>query len=127
MAGGRPTKYSELHLKKAKKYLTDYGSDGSVIPSVAGLALYLNVARPTVYDWADQHPEFSYTLEQILTSQELKTLNNGLSGEFNAAITKLVLHNHGYSDKTEIDASVDFAMVSDESTSEEWEDEHRQE
>lgn len=118
---GRPIGYSDLHLEKAKKYLNDYEG---VIPSVAGLALYLNVARSTVYLWADEFPEFSDTLERILTSQEVKALNNGLSGDFNSAITKLVLHNHGYSDKAEIDNNVEFAVVSDIPSTEEWEDEH---
>ncbi len=124
MPGGRQTEYTEFHNEKALKYASgEWKEDGSVIPSVAGLALYLGVARTTVYKWADENPEFSYTLERLLSSQELRALNNGLSGEFNPAITKLVLHNHGYSDKSEIDSNVEFALVSDEPTTEEWEDE----
>jgi len=29
-------------------------------------------------------------------------VNRGLDGTFNAAITKLILHNHGYSEKQEL-------------------------
>ena len=124
MAGGRQTEYTEFHNEKALKYVGGgWKEDGSVIPSIAGLALHLGVARTTVYKWADENDEFSYTLERLLSKQELKALNNGLSSEFNAQITKLVLHNHGYTDKQELDSNVSFAMVSDEPTTEEWEKE----
>lgn len=98
MPAGRPKQYNELYLQKAKNYLYDYDT---AIPSVAGLALALGVARSTVYEWANEDEQFSDTLEQILTTQEIKALNGGITGDYNATITKLVLHNHGYSDKQE--------------------------
>jgi len=40
-----------------------------------------------------------YTLSRIATNQEFRLLNGGLLGDFNPAITKLALANHGYSEK----------------------------
>ena len=100
MPGGRSTEYTEEHNKKAKNYIDNLPSD-QVIPSIAGLAVYLGVNRSTVYKWRDENQEFSDTLECLLHNQEVRALNNGLTGDFTPAITKLVLANHGYSDRIE--------------------------
>ncbi|MEN7471298.1 terminase small subunit, partial [Providencia stuartii] len=39
----------------------------------------------------------------IKTLQENRLINKGLIGEFNPTITKLMLANHGYSEKQEVD------------------------
>ncbi|MDF7480882.1 DNA-packaging protein, partial [Proteus mirabilis] len=39
----------------------------------------------------------------IMAFQEMKLINSGLAGDFNATITKLMLANHGYSEKQEVD------------------------
>jgi len=89
--------------KKALDYLENYEEvHGDSIPSVAGLAVSLGVAKSTVYLWKGLHDEFSDTLDRIMTSQERKALNNGINGVFNATITKLVLANHGYSEASTI-------------------------
>ena len=46
----------------------------------------------------EEYKEFSDALSMIHTSQEAGLLNNGLTGKFNAHITKLVLSKHGYND-----------------------------
>lgn len=99
----RPTKYTKDTVEKAKAYLVDYQHDGSVIPSAAGLALYLGIRKSTLYEWAkdEDKQEFSDTLAELQQRQESILLANGLRGDFNAAITKLALANHGYSDKSE--------------------------
>lgn len=103
MPAGRPTKYSDEILEKTKRYLVDYDHDGSVIPSVAGLGLYLDVSKSVIYKWAaeEDKQEFMETLARIQQKQEALLLSNGLKGEFNSTITKLALANHGYSEKTE--------------------------
>lgn len=107
---GRPTDYTTADFDaKALEYLKCYEKLGSVIPSLSGLALYLGVNRSTIYEWRDKHPTFSDTLDQIMASQEVKALNNGLDGTFNPAITKLVLHNHGYSDKQEVETKMEIS------------------
>jgi len=99
MPGGQPTKYNEDMLQKAKDYLVDYSPD--VIPSVVGLARHLKVASKTIYNWAenDESGRFLHTLAQIKDSQHAEALNKGLDGTFNATIVKLLLANHGYSEK----------------------------
>jgi len=111
---GRHTEFTEEILEKTKDYLKNYEILGDIVPSIAGLACELGKARTTLYKWKDDKvsDEFSYMLEAILSSQERKCLNKGLSGDFNSAITKLVLCKHGYSDKPEIDLDEDAPPTS---------------
>ena len=100
---GRPSELADC-LVKAKEYLLGgYETFGDVVPSVAGLACYLGKSREAMYEYARNNKDFSDTLESIKTMQENKLINKGLTGEFNATITKLMLSNHGYSEKQEID------------------------
>ena len=101
---GRPTDYNEDILNKAKAYLEKPRAE-SLLPSVAGLAIELELSRSTIYDWASQEDkkEFSDILERLLAKQEKELTENGLLGEFNSTITKLMLTKHGYSDKQETD------------------------
>ena len=112
MPAGRSTEYTEKHNEKAKDYIANL-PEGQVIQSIAGLAVYLGVSRSTVYKWRDENEDFSDTLEHLLDNQEVAAVNNGLTGEFNATITKLILANHGYSEKQEIEQTTNFAVVSD--------------
>jgi hypothetical protein len=122
MPAGRPTDYSQEILEKAQEYLvscideeydwTKTEGDKSTsyehrirvkLPSIEGLAKYLGVARSTVYLWEKDYPEFSDILEEILSEQAQRLINNGLSGDYNPTISKLILTKHGYSDKSETD------------------------
>ncbi len=107
MAGGRPTKYTDELLERAGQYLDEYEKAGDQIPSVAGLSLWLGLSRSTIYDWGDDEdkPEFSHILMEILSKQESLLLNKGLSGDFNAQITKLVLGKHGYKSHHDVEVA----------------------
>ena len=117
----RPVEYNSSILDKANEYLEtcideryDWTkSDGAQstsyehrilvrLPSIEGLARYLSVARSTVYKWKEEYPEFSDILEEILAEQAERLISNGLSGDYNPTISKLILTKHGYSDKQEI-------------------------
>lgn len=96
---GRPSKYNEELQALADRYIFEYQTQDDVIPSAAGLCVWLGISRPTLHEWDRAHPDFSNTLDAIRSLQEKAALNKGLTGEFNSTIVKLVLANHGYSDK----------------------------
>lgn len=110
---GRPTKYSKEMLAKTLEYIdscqdTVTTIDGRQtvtvnIPTAEGLARHLKVNKSTVYEWASQHPKFSDALSDLSSEQSKRLINNGLSGSYNSTIAKLLLHNHGYSDKQQTD------------------------
>lgn len=100
----RPTDYTEELLEKARMYLLELPSD-EVVHSIEGLADYIGVTRPTIYDWESQEgkEEFSYIVEQIRHKQAKTLVNGSLKGILNASISKLMLTKHGYHDKQETD------------------------
>jgi len=102
---GRPSKHNEELQAKADRYIHEYHTQDDVIPSAAGLCVWLGISRSTLHEWERSYPEFSNTLDAIRQLQEKVALNNGLTGDFNSTIVKLVLANHGYSDRQEIDMS----------------------
>lgn len=100
---GRPSKYNDELQAKADEYVFKYSECGDVIPSRVGLCCYLGIGKVISYEWERIHPEFMNTLSNIETMQERIAVNSGLKGEFNSVITKLILANHGYSDKQAVD------------------------
>lgn len=97
----RPTEYKESFVDAVSEYLDIYENLGDAVPSVAGFACFIKVAKSSIYLWAADYPMFSDALDLIATKQEQKTLNGSLTGDLNPTISKLILHNHGYSDKAE--------------------------
>lgn len=95
---GRPTKYYPEVYKDIEAYLMTTGREQTKLPTVEGLALYLNVHKDTLYEWAKENREFSDALDKLKMIQKEQLINDGIYGgkEVNAAIVKLVLgHNHG--------------------------------
>jgi len=100
---GRPTKYCDEIQETADHYAQNFAEYGDPVPSVAGLADAIDVSRRTIYTWSEKHDQFLHTLERIENRQHKFLVSGGLTNEFNAGITKLMLHNHGYSDKMATD------------------------
>lgn len=114
MPAGRPSKYTKKLVEAAWTYVNGGWDDaGDPAPSIEGLCDELEITRPTAYDWAkDESKEFSYILEALMAKQGRKLLAGGLTGEFSAPITKMMLTKHGYSDKIEQDnTSSDGSMT----------------
>jgi len=122
--GGRPTDYRpDYHVQAVDDYITSCRDTDDMkvtmesdktgttayqfstkvkLPSIAGLSIYLGVARSTIWEWKEKYPEFSSALEKLLSHQEARLLDNGLGGQYTSTITKLILsNNHGYKEKTE--------------------------
>jgi hypothetical protein len=107
MAAGRPTEYTPKIIKAAWDYAKDgWIAAGDKVPSVAGLACEIGISRETCHAWSrEDNNEFSDILKLISRKQERELLNNGLSGDFNYSITKMMLSKHGYSDATKQELS----------------------
>ena len=105
MPGGRPTKYTDTSVAKAMDYIANHERFGDVVPSRPGLAEHLGVCPSTLDNWAAEHVEFLEALRKMKSKQERVLINGGLNSDFNAAITKLMLANHGYSDKQQVEHS----------------------
>lgn len=102
---GRPSKYTKELQAKADDYIYQLEDLNHVVPSRAGLCCFLGISRSTSYEWEAAHPDFSDTLDSVEVLQEHLALNGGLSNALNSTIVKLVLANHGYSDKAAVDHS----------------------
>ena len=101
---GRPSKYTKAVQKAADAYVDGgHVGCGDVVPSLAGMSCELGVTRQTLRNWADEHGQFLATLDRCKERQERLALSGGLSNEFNSAIVKLLLANHGYSDKQHLE------------------------
>lgn len=130
MPVGRPTKYNDNILEKAEQYLlecvdtteqvvtgesekfTSYKEKIKVnLPTIEGLAVYLNIHRDTLYQWEKEHPAFSDIIERLRGSQIKSLVNNGLSGDYNPTIAKVLLSKHGYSEKQEIQHSGEIKTI----------------
>jgi len=118
----RPTDYSEEMLTRTEQYLAQSIDEYSEfhktrgeksdsyervlrvkLPTIEGLALYLGVDRTTIYEWEGKHKEFSHTLDKIRAEQQQRLIDNGLSGDYNPVIAKLILSsNHGMREKSDI-------------------------
>lgn len=116
MPAGRPTQYSKETLQRSEQYLNSCvdrvenrlkeRSNKSIsyervlrvkIPTIEGLASYLDISRPTIYAWSKKHGEFLYIIERLRATQADRLIRYGLSGEYNATIAKVLLTKHGYS------------------------------
>ena len=118
---GRPTKLTQDLVDKANEYLLDgYKDFGNIVPSIAGLGCYLGINRSSIYEYKDQDSDlgkqFSNTLDSILMKQEMLLINGGLSQTFSGTITKLMLANHGYSDKVQSDVTTNGDSINNNPT-----------
>ena len=100
---GIPTKYNEEIQAKADEYLTKWEGLKEAVPTIAGLCLYIDTPKTTMFDWGKKFPEFSTTLGKVQLTQEHTLVNKGLKNEINANIGKFMMYNHGYKEKTEQD------------------------
>lgn len=113
---GRPTLYNEDILKKLQKYI-DEAEDEELevvsaislkgtemyrrklkvhLPTVEGAALYLGISKRTIYDWEEIHPAFLHLMEDLRAKQARMLMENGLNGDYNPTIAKVLLSKHGY-------------------------------
>lgn len=113
---GAPVKYNDDVPEKLEGYILEAAKRGSVV-SRAGFALYIGISRSTLYEWEKKYKKLSDTLKVLDTIQEQELIDNGLRGTYNATLTKLMLSNHGYSDRQEVKSettSLNYDIASDD-------------
>lgn len=107
---GRPIEFGPDIITQARAYLksredeeVERGSENRPeytikvkLPTIEGLALFLSISRDTVYDWEKKYQDFSDILSDLRNEQADKLINNGLSGDYNPTIAKVLLTKHGY-------------------------------
>jgi hypothetical protein len=96
---GRPTDYGDATVAAARAYMS-----AAIVPTIAGLAVDLDITRETVYAWAadPEKVDFSDIVEKIRTKQEARLLEGGLLGTLNSTITALMLARHGWVKSVEL-------------------------
>jgi hypothetical protein len=102
---GRPTICTPELVAAAWEYADGgWQAAGDPVPSIAGLACEIGVHRETLRLWAkDENNDFFGILNRIAELQEKHLIRGGLGGDFNGAITKMMMTKHGYSDRIEQD------------------------
>lgn len=94
-------------LPLMEHYIHDNGWSelGHAIPTVEGLSSYVGCSRQNVYLWADANEEVKELLNELSTLQGCILVNKGLLKEFDSPIVRLMLGQHGYSEKASVDHS----------------------
>ena len=118
---GRPSEYDPLFVERVDDYLAQcqdeedefhktrgIQSDGYQrlvrvkLPTREGFARFIRKSVDALADWEREHAEFSGALRRIDIEQKQRLIENGLSGDYNPVIAKLLLSsNHGMADKQE--------------------------
>jgi len=91
---GRPTKYLQSVINpKVAEYLDQCGREQTKLPTIEGLANYLEVAPSTVYEWITDHKEFSENIKRLASQQKDQLINDGMYGgrEINASMAIFLL------------------------------------
>ena len=102
---GRPTEYDPIFVDKLEDYLETTGREQTSLPTIEGFAIYLDVVKSTLYEWAKDHKEFSNALREILLRQAKQLIDDGIYGgkEVNSTIVKLLLQaNHGMKERSDV-------------------------
>jgi hypothetical protein len=122
---GRPTKLSPELIELAQAYIEDTQNMGvqTLLPTIEGLALKLNINRDTIYDWEkvpeyktsdevgaeesndiELRKQFSGIVQNLRAAQAEKLIQNSLAGRYNPTIAKLILSGkHNYVEKQATD------------------------
>lgn len=104
-AGGRPTKYNPLFVNEVEEYLKTTGKEQMHLPKIESFAIWLDVNKSTLYEWAKLYPEFSDALDKIMKKQAEQLIDDGIYGgkEVNSTIVKLLLqNNHGMKERQDV-------------------------
>lgn len=93
---GRPRKQLSVNiLEDVESYL-----EMDSVPSLHGLARFLDCNITTLRERAKMEPEFQAALDRVSRAQADDLIRKGLTGEYNPTICKLLLAGHGIREET---------------------------
>lgn len=73
------------------------------LPTIEGLARFLNTTSKTVLAWCTQHPDFAQEIEVLIDEQKKRLIDSGLSGNYSGTITRQLLSAlHGVRDSSDV-------------------------
>jgi len=103
---GRPFKFTpEEALERARWYLANYEQEGDLVPTVAGLAVYMDCSKKILYNY-QQHPDYAElipVMDALMTKQHKLLTSGGLGGRFHPVVTRIMLSKHGDIERREVD------------------------
>lgn len=109
---GRPTKYDPSYIGRVDDYLTTAGADKKHLPKIESFAIFLDVNKTTLYEWAKHNEDFSNALTKIMERQAECLIDGGLYKGANPLVTKLLLmNNHGMREKNELSSDPENPLV----------------
>lgn len=135
---GRPSEYNEDILKRLQKYIDECEDEelellsavslkGTEmfrrklkvhIPTIEGAALYLHIGKTTIWEWEQKFPEFANLMGELRAKQARMLIDNGLSGDYNPTIAKVLLTKHGYREGQEITGADGKDLIPDKQSKE---------
>jgi len=97
---GAPLKYPDENelVRKANEYLSTTGRSQTSLPTIEGLALYLDLDDDNVNEYSKRYTQFHATIKRLKSKQKNQLIDDGLYGgkEINAGMAIFLLKaNHG--------------------------------
>lgn len=80
---GRPTDYNKDVVPSVRDYIEKRRLENRV-PSIEGLAVFLDLNRSTLYEWAEVHPKFSDILDALQSNQAEMLIDHGSDGYYSS-------------------------------------------
>ena len=104
-AGGRPVVYTKKRIEEIVKAMEEY-TEANAVPIAAEFAYNHKIRKATLYEI----PELAYSLKEMMLKKEFQLEKLGLSGKAPVAMVAFSLKQMGWSDKQEIEHTVDDAV-----------------
>lgn len=100
LSGGQLKYKPEVFEEVSQRYYQECLNNSRQLPSIAGLAVELDISRETLYQWVK-----TYHLSDIITKlqalQERRVLELGITNSYNPVFSMFLLKaKHGYVDHT---------------------------
>lgn len=83
------------------------------LPTVEGLARYINTHTSTIRKWVGLYPEFDLAIQDLLDGQRDRLIQKGLGGDYSAVIAKQLLSGlHGIRESSDVTSNGKELQVS---------------